>query len=71
MESQEFRLKTELKKSETLLAEYESLDKDLLKEYRRLKSDLECRLWAINELNQSTGSSKSDTTDIGTVNDSN
>ena len=56
LESEEFKLKTELKKAENLLSEYESLDKDLLKEYRQLKSELDCRLWALNELNQSSGS---------------
>ena len=56
LDSEESRLKSELKKAEKLLSEYESLDLDLLKEYKRLKSELDCRHWAINELNQSSGS---------------
>ncbi|CAG2116421.1 unnamed protein product [Medioppia subpectinata] len=55
LEAEEYQLKNELKKSENLLSEYESLDKDLLKEYKRVKSDLECRVWAVNELNNSAG----------------
>ena len=56
LEAEEFALKSELKKAEEKLALYESLDKDLLKQYRQLKDDLECRYWAISELNQSSGS---------------
>jgi len=56
LESEGYRLKSDLKKAENLLSEYESLDKDLLKEYKRVKDDLDCRLWAVNELNTSTGS---------------
>ncbi|XP_054157091.1 uncharacterized protein LOC128955444 isoform X2 [Oppia nitens] len=57
LESENHRLESELMRAEGLLAEYEGLDKGLLKEYKRVKSDLECRMWAINELNKSSGSS--------------
>jgi hypothetical protein len=57
-------LKNELKKAQTLLSEYESLDQNLLKEYKRLKSELDCRQWAITELNQSSGSTSNGSINI-------
>ena len=59
LDLEESVLKSEVKKAETLLSQYESLDLNLLKEYRRLKSDLDCRHWAINELNQNSSGSTS------------
>lgn len=64
LEIEEFQLKSEVKRAQSLLSEYESLDSELLKEYKRLKSDLDCRRWAINELNQSSGSTSNGSINI-------
>lgn len=58
LEREEKQLKNEIKESEALLKQYETLNPDLLKEFQSLKNELESMQWAMKELNRvSLGSS--------------
>ena len=50
-------LKIELKDCQDLIKKYESLDSELLKEYKKIKEELKCRRWACRIGERSSSSS--------------
>lgn len=57
LEDENTALKTELKDCQDLLKQYESLDPELLKEYNKVREELNCRLWACKIGDRSSNSS--------------
>lgn len=53
LDQEQKNLKTEIKEYKERLDKYEKLDPVLLKEFKQLKNDVECRTWALEELNRS------------------